>query len=138
MFQDYWDQVGLLIDKDEIKSPDEVLREIKKKEGDELHRWVKTKADKLFHPLDELVQESVTEILSKFPRMVMEYRDRNAADPWVIGLARVIGDTVVTEEVRRGTKDKPSIPFVCDHFKVPCINTLDFIRAQGWRFSLST
>jgi hypothetical protein len=45
--------------------------------------------------LDEAVQLEVKEILAKHPRLVMEKKQRYAADPFVIALAKLKGLVVV-------------------------------------------
>ena len=59
---------------------------------------------------------------------------RNAADPFVIGLARARGGTVVTEETLSGNLERPRIPDVCDAVGVPWLNLIGFVSAQGWSF----
>ena len=50
-------------------------------------------------------------------------------------MPQAVGDlTVVTEEGARGNRNRPKIPLVCQEFGVDCINVLDFIEAQGWKF----
>jgi hypothetical protein len=46
--------------------------------------------------LEDEIQASATEILAKFPQLVIMRRSRSVADPFVIALARVQGLTVVT------------------------------------------
>jgi hypothetical protein len=78
----------------------------------------------MFVPLDTAQMDCVREILAAFPRLVGELAERNRADPFVIALAKVRRLTVVTEE-RGGTENRPRIPFVCAHFGVPCMTTLE-------------
>jgi hypothetical protein len=52
-----------------------------------------------------------------------------AADPWVVALAEARGLTVVTME-EGGTANRPKIPHVCAHFRVPCIPVVDLIRKE--------
>jgi len=59
---------------------------------------------------------------------------RNAADPFVIGLARVHGATVVSKETPSGNLDKPRIPDVCEALGVDCLNIIGFVRQQDWSF----
>jgi hypothetical protein len=121
-----------MIKADALIAPEEVLREIEKKE-DELHKWAKAR-ERMFHPLDEAVQRATTEILTEFPRLVDSEKERNRADPFVIALAKVRGCPVVTGEKAAGTKDRPKIPMVCDHFGVRHLNLLGLIREAKWKF----
>ena len=58
------------------------------------------------------------------------------ADGWLIAHAHVLGGTVVTFEARKPNEAK--IPNICDHFKVPCIDTWTMLRAFGVRFGLAS
>jgi hypothetical protein len=60
--------------------------------------------------------------------------DKNAADPWAVGLPMARDLTVVTQESRSGSPQSPTIPRVCRHFDVPFVNTFEFMRQQGWTF----
>lgn len=130
-----WEQLERLADGGAIVCPDEVLREISKKD-DALHKWAK-KRQRLFQALDDPTQVAVAEVLAAFPKLVDSRRNRSVADPFVIATGRVRAATVVTGEKAAGTADRPRIPNVCSHFSVRCINMLDFIREQGWVFRLA-
>ncbi len=121
-----------MIDAGRLCTSDEVLRELEAKD-DEALKWAKARPG-LFVALDDAVQAATTEILDLFPKMVDTMRGRNRADPFVVAVAKIRKSTVVTAEKGAGTPDRPRIPFVCDHFNVPCINLLGLIRAEGWVF----
>ena len=131
IFPGLWSRFDEMIAGGEIVAPDEVHEEIKKKD-DDLTKWVQSRSV-MFAPLDAAVQRAASETLTEFPELVKALSNRNQADPFVVGLARVRGVTVVTQE-RGGTKAKPRIPAVCEHFKVECIDVLGFIRLCGWTF----
>lgn len=118
----------------ELVAPDEVLRELKKKEGDALHEWAKRNGS-MFQSLDANVQRATTEILTVFPRLVDSRRDRSMADPFVIGLAKVEACTVVTGEKSAGTNERPRIPNVCTALSTRCIRLLDMMRDKQWKFA---
>ncbi len=132
VFPALWKNLEAMIEAEELIAPEEVLREIEKKE-DELHKWVKSH-EKMFHPLDEAVQRATAEILTKFPRLVDSEKERSRADPFVIALAKTVDCPVVTGEKAAGTKDRPKIPTVCDHFGVRHLSLLGLIREKAWRF----
>ena len=55
------------------------------------------------------------------------------ADPFIIAKAGAsLGMSVVTEEVRR--PNAATIPNVCDHFGIECINLQQLMKREGWRF----
>ena|SRR3712207_5614930 len=132
VFPRLWTTLEELAERGGVVSPDEVRHELAAK-ADDLHEWAEAHAA-MFVPLDAEQMAATREILAAFPRLVGELAERNRADPFVIALARVRRLTVVTEE-RGGTATRPRIPLVCQHFDVPCMTTLEFIRAVGLTFS---
>jgi hypothetical protein len=82
--------------------------------------------------LDEAVQLEVKEILAKHPKLVMEKKQRYAADPFVIALAKLNGLVVVTDEKPTGTLNRPNIPDVCDAYGVIWIPLLQLIKRENW------
>jgi uncharacterized protein DUF4411 len=56
----------------------------------------------------------------------------NAAIPAAVSSTQVNGCTVVTDENSRPTR--PRIPDVCGGLGIPCINMLELIRAEGWKY----
>lgn len=59
---------------------------------------------------------------------------RNAADQFVIGLARAHGGIVVTEETLSNNLERPRIPDVCVAVGIRWVNLVGFVREQGWTF----
>jgi hypothetical protein len=132
-FTGLWSEIESEVSEEGICSPEEVLREVEKKE-DGLHAFMKGYEEQLIVPLDEEVMAGTREILAEFPRLAGQMRGRNKADPFVIATARTKGIAVVTEEGARGKRNRPKIPLVCDHFEVGCMTVLDYIEQQGWTF----
>lgn len=96
--------------------PDEVLKELSKKDDAQLE---------------------ASTLLAAFPRLVDTRKNRSIADPFVIALAKVKSATVVTGERAVGTSERPRIPNVCGHFAIKCIGMLQLIRDEGWVFRLA-
>jgi hypothetical protein len=132
VFPQLWTKLEDMIGAKRVIAPDEVLRELSKKD-DDLYNWAK-KNGALFLPLDSTIQAATQDILAVFPRLVDSERDRSTADPFVIAVARVRNCCVVTGEKSAGNPKRPKIPNVCDHFKVRHINMLQFMREQKWQF----
>jgi hypothetical protein len=133
VFPSLWNRLSDCASDGTIISPDEVYREIQK-HRDPLYQWVKDRK-RLFQPVDAPLAQALAEIMQveHFARMVET--GRNAADPWVVALARVTGRTVVTEEGWSANPVKnPKIPNVCEHFNVRWIPFVDFLRETGWSF----
>jgi hypothetical protein len=128
-FPGFWKQFDGLIEDGRLVSPEEVRLEIiKKSEG--LDVWVKQHRD-MFIALDEDLQLTVRDILTEFRLLTKNLPGRNSADPFVIALAKMKNYTVVTEE-GLGSVNRPRIPFVCEHYKIKCINILGLIKAENW------
>ncbi len=136
VYPSFWARFEELVRNGRAISPDEVLHEIKKKD-DAVHTWCKNlngTCDTFFCPLEEAVQDFASEVLGQFPKLVDERQGKGQADPFVIALARVRRATVVTQERKTGSVDRPKIPDACDHYKIPWLPLVDLMRAEGWRF----
>jgi len=92
-FPSLWEKFGLLIEQGRIFAPDEVRNELHKRSKDWLDQF-----EGFFRPTDEFLLKEVIEILGKFPKLVMQQKVAFAADPFVIGLAKLEKVTVLTEE----------------------------------------
>src|SRR5262245_60863015 len=113
IFVSLWERLDAAIGTGDILSPDEVLVELERQEGDTLLAWVRYRREGLIAPLTADIQTHVGSIGAAFPPFVAGDEDTNFADPWVIGLAMAQGLTVVTQERRPGSPDSPTIPRVC-------------------------
>lgn len=132
IFSALWDNIEAIITDGRLRSPDEVQREIGKKE-DDLCKWAKAQSG-LFVPLDFSQAAEVRAILTNFPLLVDSSKGRSGGDPFVIALAKLNGCTVITEEVASSSAKRPKIPDVCSHYNVEHITFLEFIRREHWTF----
>jgi predicted nucleic acid-binding protein len=132
VFHTLWAQIEDAIVAGQIRSVDEVQRELARRD-DDARQWADAQGD-LFVPLELPIQQSATQILNLHPRLVSQGGRRSAADPFVIALAMVNNGTVVTEETASGNINKPRIPDVCDELGVPYLTLMGYIEAQGWTF----
>ncbi len=143
VFPKLWGKVELLIKKGFLVSPKEVLKEISRRD-DTLKDWAK-KQKKMFKELDAIQIEIVRKILAKYPSLAKPDKDGPQADPFVIALAMALDKDpqqtlfpvirkriIVTEEQLRGNMEK--IPYVCQDYKIDCINVLEMFRTEGWKF----
>jgi len=126
----FWQIIDDLIQAGAIVASEEVYREIVQVD-DALKQWVKERRN-LFIDVDEVQQQHVEDIVNMFPNWVDYAAQRNVADPFVIALAIQYGLIVVSFE-RGGSRNKPSIPFVCNEFNVEHLLYTDFVRQTGWR-----
>jgi hypothetical protein len=130
-FPKLWVLIDELIAAGGIVAPTHVLDEIEKK-SDELFAWLKDREEQFIVP-DEIEPLLLAKaILQEHPRLVMQKKQRFAADPFVIALAKHLRVPVVTEERMTGSMQRPNIPDVCNVVDVECMSLLDMIRAQNW------
>lgn len=132
VFRSLWANVEAMIASGEIRAVDVVRDELGRRD-DEVNRWARAQAN-LFVALDADIQRATREVLAQHPRLMGQGGGRNAADPFVVGLARARGGIVVSEERPSGNLNKPKIPDVCDALGVRWLNLIAFVRAQGWSF----
>lgn len=126
-----WLRLDEIIKSGELIASEEVFHDLEQKE-DDLHAWVKKRKNMLVDITDE-IQEKVTIIMEEFPKFVDERTRKSFADPFVIATAMVTDTIVVTGE-SGGTASKPKIPFVCDHYEVSWISTIELIEHHEWQF----
>jgi hypothetical protein len=113
-------------------APEIVLKELEKKEGDELYTWAKGRVS-MFQPLNAELQTTQRSIINKFPKLINEAKGRSMCDPWVIALAQINQCPVITEE-NPGGYSKPKIPDVCSQLGIGCMKIADLIETLGWTF----
>ncbi len=130
VFTSLWANIEELIAAGGIQAVDVVKDELTKRD-DEVSAWAKSQ-NRLFVPLDAEIQRATREVLASHPKLMGRGQGRNAADPFVIGLAIATNGTVVTEETRTGNLDKPRMPDVCEALGIPWLNLIGFIKEQGW------
>jgi hypothetical protein len=125
----FWGNLEGLINNGRIFSPEDVRREITKKSAG-LFEWLDNHRA-MFVELEVDIQTEARGILGQFPHLTKQLPGRNSADPFVIALAKARGYTVITEE-GPGSLKRPSIPLVCVHFGIQCINNLGLIQSENW------
>ena len=133
-FPAVWERIDQLIEDGAFLISEEVLWDLEAK-SDEVSEWCLEREEQMIVAIDDSVQVRVSEIMSKYPKLVDTRTGKSSSDPFVIALAQVNDPklSVVTLE-RGGTLDRPKIPSVCLAEGVTCINLLDLIKEQGWTF----
>ena len=119
-----------MIDADDIIASEEVLEELRRKD-DEVYRWARERS-RMFIPLYPDIQQSVINILTNYPRLIDNRRNRSGADPFVIALAQIENCAVVTYETLSHSSNRPRIPDVCKSIGIRCISMTELFREQGW------
>lgn len=141
-FPGLWKRLRQLVDDDRLITTRQVRRELKSK-ADQAAVWVKDNKRMVRTPTDEEWIKA-QEVRDEFPKLVDPEKEKEDADPFLIGLALVerekaqawgwnVEYVVVSEEsTKRRGKDK--IPTVCKHYGLRCIRLLQLIQEEGWRF----
>ncbi|MBM6582989.1 DUF4411 family protein [Microvirga sp. BT689] len=132
-FPKFWDYLERLIAEGRVRAPLAVLDETEKKSKD-LHAWLRQRPE-LFIDYEEEIQLEVRNILAGYPRLVMEKKQRFAADSFIIATAKVRGLTIVTEEKPANSLNRPNIPDVCRDMRLEWISLIQLIRAEAWVIS---
>ena len=131
VFGSFWTRLECLIDEGRAIARKEVEKEIKKQD-DELRDRCKGRSSLFVAPEVE-IQQTMSAVAQQFPSLVNQTKLRGLADPWVVATAQTMEATVVTQEGSKPTK--PKIPDACRALGIPCLNLLDFIRAEGWTWN---
>jgi hypothetical protein len=132
IFVNLWQQLDASIAAIQVRSPEEVLHELERG-TDDIAESLRQRHG-LFAPLDEALISAVTEVQAECDDLADQEGERNRADPFVVGLGKVLNSTVVTDErPRRDPNARRRIPDACDHLHVPWRNWFDFLREVGWQ-----
>jgi len=140
-FVRFWDRFNGLVAKGQIKVPQEVFDEIKRKSV-ELYTWLDSNRGKILANATTFSGEKVAEMVIQFPRMCKVNSTKTKADPYVIACAvdmrdgeqirfDTISPVVVTEEVP-GTGEK--IPDACKYYRMEWIPVPTIIIENDWFF----
>jgi hypothetical protein len=132
VFPAVWSDIETAINAGEVRAVDVVRDELARRD-DEVNQWARGQAE-LFLALEHDIQRATAEVLANHQRLMGRGGGRNAADPFVIGLAMARSAVVVTEETMTGNLNKPRIPDVCQALGVPCTNLIGFLRRQGYSY----
>jgi hypothetical protein len=131
VFPSVWAAIEGLIVSGRLIAAQLVRDELERKD-DEVYKWARAQHG-LFVPFDRPQEIEAKLILSVHGRMVDERKNRNRADPFVIALAKARQCTVVTEEFE-GHSGNLRIPYVCQQYGIDCVNLLELMGREGWRF----
>jgi hypothetical protein len=129
-FPDIWVNIGQMIDNREIVTVQNVIDELKRGSSGPI-KWLGARVKTMVMPLDAAIQTEARAIVNQHNTLV---NNSSQADPFVIALAKVHGLTVLTGEKRSRIPGIVKIPDVCGQLRVPCINLMELIKKQGWKF----
>ena len=131
-FPNFWANLDRMAQQGRVLVPEEVLKELMKKQ-DDLLQWVKDREQRVLVHTTRAVMCRVREILRQYPGLTQPNTGRGKAGPFVIATALQLDLTVVTDE-KGGSAHKPKIPYVCKVLGVECLTVLDIIQREQWVF----
>ena len=86
------------------------------------------------------VSDRAAELIGQFPILIDPQANKPQADPYVIALAETERWIVVTQETFAATKTtgkrrkRTYIPDVCQAINVRCMDFLELMKKEGWKF----
>lgn len=141
LFEPLWEVLEDMCNRHGIISVENVMDELREREGDKLVEWAE-QFDSLSYPLDDELQPIVTRVMdtcSSDPRtgLVNPKKLKSDGDPFVIALALKHGITVVSQEQQQiGPNDRIKIPQACTRMGVRHMSLFEMARAERWKFDL--
>jgi len=139
----FWEWIDQQNRSGQVMSIEKVFEEISEKD-DDLTKWSKARADRLFLPIDNSTRSKSKDVSRWVLDMRKEGFSRRSvekfttkADYLIVAYAKVHGCIVVSEEVKVGPESKKvKIPNVWEHFNLECIDTFEMLRREKVRFVL--
>lgn len=135
-FPSFWDRFKDLAGSGLGIATELIEHEISKKDDGCSAWFIDNDLGGFFIGITDEVQIAVSEMLKNpnYQRLVEDRKGTFGADPFVIALAKVESLAVVSGERASNKIEKPKIPDVCNDLGIECINILDLMRREGWRF----
>lgn len=120
-----------------IVAPTRVHDEVNHVGSAGLKQWAQTSRS-LFQVHDAALQAEANKIQIKFPGLIDPTAVHDEADRYIIALAVLRKLAVVTHETSARTKKRPPrshyIPDVCRELGIRCLNLVEMMREQKWKF----
>ena len=138
----FWDCLIHHFNAGRILSIDRVRDELLE-QRDALSRWVEIDCPTgmFVTSLENAVTDAYREVMSWVYASAQFYPQAKndfsrGADGWLVAYARVHNAIVITlETYRPNVQSRIPLPNVCDHFRVPRLNTIEMLRELGVRFN---
>jgi Domain of unknown function (DUF4411) len=106
---------------------------------DPLYVWAQSQSGFVLS-VTQPVSDRAAALIGQFPILIDPQASKPQADPYVIALAETERWTVVTQETFAATKTsgkrrkRTYIPDICQAINVPCIDFLELMKKEGWKF----
>ncbi len=137
----YWDWLDQQYTLGTLASISSVYDEVARK-GDDLSTWVQARPHQFLAVSAPAIQSKMTEVAQHVADLPNKDSANVAnflsgADPWLIAVAALHDETIVTHEALTGANSKKiKIPNICNHFGVRYINTFELLNELSARFML--
>jgi len=132
MMKPVWGHVEKLIQDGIATSIEDVFIELSATDDGILEWAKKQKEIGFFRSLDSNTQKNASRVLSSHGALLDLRKRKSSADAFLIGYAIHARCTVVTQEKKSGGPPKVKIPDVCEHYDIPCIDLVTFLRQTGF------
>ncbi len=129
IFPVLWSNIENLITKHKLYIPEAVIAEVAEIHTDDPASWVNTWKNGQFVLSASDKQRALDVYASLVPTAPPKVAGK--ADLHIIGIAKVLEATVVTQEKPPGTN---KIPTICSNEGVDCISLMGLMRQEGWVF----
>ena len=132
---EFWEWLSDAGENDRVKIPLEVYEEIKSG-NDALAEWIANDTNKAALLLEEDVDVGLVSVVTDdgyANDLTDDEVEKIGRDPFLVAYALVDNDNrcIVTTEVSKPSRKRANrhLPDVCNTFRVPCVNTFQFVRA---------
>jgi len=127
VYRGLWNRIEELMQDKVIVTVSEIVDEIRDKD---LETWLHNHRC-IVLPVNDAIQQNVTRVVTKNPRLVDFKQAKSSADAFLIATAMVYGLIIITEENR----DSPyKIPKVAESLGVKAIDINELCLIEGWHF----
>jgi hypothetical protein len=124
-----WDNIETLVNKGIIVTCSEIEKEVN--EDDDLNKWVNNNSCVVLQVDDNDIQNLVSEIVNKFPKLIGFKNNKSSADAFLIATAIKYNLSIITEE----SKTSPNkIPKICAEYNIFCYNLTELAEQEQWQF----
>ena len=136
-FPSFWTKVDYYMEVGKIISVKEVYEELQLQIDSERYLdWITFRKD-IFKKPSENETDFIPRILEvrNFANLIgikQIKEGKHVADPFLIASAKINNACVVTEEKYK--PNAPTIPNVCEYFKIECVNLEKFMIKENWKF----
>lgn len=144
-FPSLWEKFDYMVQNGEIISVAEAYNEINiENANDSLNSWANINKEFFFHKPNDAELVFLPEIfkIKHFQELISQkaiLTGRAQADPFIIAAGKCKPDACIVtyegfDENGNVKPNAPKIPFICQHFKIPCCNLEQFMEKEDWTF----